>query len=141
MAGTIQIEIVTPEKIVVQEEAQIVMAPGVMGEFGVLIGHTPFLTALKTGPVHYTDTQGVEHFVFVSGGFAEALPNKVTILAESAERRRDIDVERARDALGRAQKRLAEVRAKEEVDFARAQAALQRAIVRLKIAEGRAQPH
>jgi len=141
MAGTIQIEIVTPEKIVVQDEAQIVMAPGVMGEFGVLIGHTPFLTALKTGPVHYTDAQGAEHFVFVSGGFAETLPNKVTILAESAERRRDIDIERARAALERAQKRMAEMRAKEEVDFARAQAALQRAIMRLKIAEGRAQPH
>jgi F-type H+-transporting ATPase subunit epsilon len=120
MAGPIQIEIVTPEKIVVQDEAQIVMAPGIMGEFGVLIGHTPFLTALKAGPVHYTDAQGAEHFVFVSGGFAEALPNKVTILAESAERRRDIDVERARAALERAQKRLAEVRAKDEVDFARA---------------------
>jgi F-type H+-transporting ATPase subunit epsilon len=141
MAGTIQIEIVTPEKIVVQDEAQIVMAPGVMGEFGVLIGHTPFLTALKTGPVHYTDAQGAEHFIFVSGGFAETLPNKVTILAESAERRRDIDIERARAALERAQKRMAEMRAKEEVDFARAQAALQRAIMRLKIAEGRAQPH
>jgi F-type H+-transporting ATPase subunit epsilon len=138
MAGPIQIEIVTPEKIVVQDEAQIVMAPGIMGEFGVLIGHTPFLTA---GPVHYTDAQGAEHFVFVSGGFAEALPNKVTILAESAERRRDIDVERARAALERAQKRLAEVRAKDEVDFARAQAALHRAIIRLKIAEGRSQQH
>jgi F-type H+-transporting ATPase subunit epsilon len=141
MAGTIQIEIVTPEKIVVQDEAQIVMAPGVMGEFGVLIGHTPFLTALKAGPVHYTDAQGAEHFVFVSGGFAETLPNKVTILAESAERRRDIDIERARAALERAQKRMAEMRAKEEVDFARAQAALHRAIMRLKIAEGRTQPH
>ncbi len=137
MAATVQIEIVTPERIVVQDEAKIVMAPGVMGEFGVLVGHTPFLTALKTGPVHYVDGQWAEHYVFVSGGFAEALPTKVTILAESAERRRDIDVERARAALERAQKRLAEVRAKEEVDFARAQAALQRAIVRLRIAEGR----
>jgi len=69
------------------------------------------------------------------------LPNKVTILAESAERRRDIDVERARAALERAQKRLAEVRAKDEVDFARAQAALHRAIIRLKIVEGRSQQH
>jgi len=141
MAGTVQIEIVTPEKYVVQDEAQIVMAPGVQGEFGVLVGHTPFLTALKTGAVHYTDAQGAEHYVFVSGGFAEALPNKVTILAESAERRRDIDIERARAALERAQKRLADLRAKEEVDFARAQAALQRAVVRLKIVEGRPTQH
>ncbi|RPI98972.1 MAG: F0F1 ATP synthase subunit epsilon [Desulfobacteraceae bacterium] len=135
MAGTIRLEVVTPEKIVVSEEAQIVMAPGVLGEFGVLIGHTPFLTALKNGAVRFNDSKGDEHSIFVSGGFAEVLPDQVTILAESAERRRDIDVERARAALERAQKRLAEVRAKEEIDFTRAQAALQRAILRLRIAE------
>jgi F-type H+-transporting ATPase subunit epsilon len=137
MAGTVRLEIVTPEKNVVSEDAQIVMAPGTLGEFGVLIGHTPFLTTLKTGAVRYTDTQGHEHLVFVSGGFAEALPDKVTILAESAERRRDIDLERARAAVARAQQRLAEQRAKEDVDFVRAQAALHRAILRLKIAESR----
>jgi len=135
MAGTIRLEVVTPEKIVVSEEAQIVMAPGVLGEFGVLIGHTPFLTALKNGAVRFNDSKGDEHSIFVSGGFAEVLPDQVTILAESAERRRDIDVERARAALERAQKRLAEMRAKEEIDFTRAQAALQRAILRLRIAE------
>ena len=135
MAGTIRLEVVTPEKIVVSEEAQIVMAPGVLGEFGVLIGHTPFLTALKNGAVRFNDSKGDEHSIFVSGGFAEVLPGQVTILAESAERRRDIDVERARAALERAQTRLAEMRAKEEIDFTRAQAALQRAILRLRIAE------
>ena len=135
MAGPVRLEIVTPEKIVVSEDAQIVMAPGVLGEFGVLIGHTPFLTALKAGAVRYTDAQGSEHLVFVSGGFAEALPDRVTVLAESAERRRDIDIERARAALERAQKRLAEQRSKEEIDFVRAQAALQRAMMRLRIAE------
>ena len=137
MAGSIRLEIVTPEKTVVSEDVQIVMAPGVLGEFGVLIGHTPFLTALKTGAVRYTDIQGGDHMVFVSGGFAEALPQKVTILAESAERRRDIDVERARAALERAQKRLAEQRSKEEFDFVRAQTALQRALMRLRIVENR----
>lgn len=137
MAGSIRLEIVTPEKTVVSEDVQIVMAPGSLGEFGVLIGHTPFLTALKTGAVRYTDSQGGEHMVFVSGGFAEALPTKVTILAESAERRRDIDLERARAALERAQKRLAEQRSKEDFDFVRAQAALQRAMLRLRIVENR----
>jgi F-type H+-transporting ATPase subunit epsilon len=137
MAGTIRLEVVTPEKIVVSEEAQIVMAPGVLGEFGILIGHTPFLTELKTGVVRFNDPQGHEHVMFVSGGFAEALPGRVTILAESAERSRDIDAERARAALERAQKRLAETRAKEEIDFTRARAALQRATVRLKITESR----
>jgi F-type H+-transporting ATPase subunit epsilon len=139
MAEPIRLEIVTPEKIVVSAEAQMVMAPGVLGEFGVLVGHTPFLTALKPGTVRYTDAQGGEDLVFVSGGFAEALPDRVTILAESAERRRDIDVERARAALERAQKRLAEQRSKEEVDFVRAQAALQRALMRLKAFENRPQ--
>ena len=138
MAGPIRLEIVTPDKIVLSEDAQIVMAPGVEGEFGVLIGHTPFLTALKAGALRYTDTQGGEHVVFVSGGFAEALPTKVTVLAESAERRRDIDLERARAAAERARQRLAEQRSKDEVDFVRAQAALQRALLRMKIAEKRA---
>jgi len=85
--------------------------------------------------VRFNDSKGDEHSIFVSGGFAEVLPGQVTILAESAERRRDIDVERARKALERAQKRLAETRTKEEIDFTRAQAALQRAILRLRIAE------
>ena len=105
MAGNIHLEVVTPEKIVVSEEAQIVASPGSLGEFGVLSGHTPFLTTLKTGIIRYTDSSGKEHFVFVSSGFAEALPDKVTVLAESAERRSDLDLERAKAALERAEKR------------------------------------
>jgi len=121
---------------VVSEAAQIVAAPGSLGEFGVLAGHTPFLTNLKTGVIRYTDAKGTERFVFVNGGFAEALPDKVTILAESAERRRNIDLERAKAALERAQKRLEEDRSKEDVDFIRARAALERALVRIKLAGG-----
>jgi len=136
MADNIQLEVVTPEKDVVNEEAQIVMAPGSLGEFGVLSGHTPFLTTLNTGIVRFTDSGGQEHFVFVSGGFAEALPDKVTILAESAERRRDIDTDRAKQAMQRAEERLADEKRKEDVDFVRAKAALQRAIVRLKLTSG-----
>ena len=134
MTENIKLEVVTPETFVVNEEARIVMAPGTLGEFGVLIGHTSFLTTLKIGTVRYVDAEGTERFVFVSGGFAEALPDKVTILAESAERRRDIDVKRARAALDRAQKRLEE-ESKEAVDFVRAKAALERALQRLKAAE------
>ena len=133
MAEKIKLEVVTPEKYVVDEEVEIVVAPGVIGEFGVLIGHTPFLTTLKTGTVRYTDADGKERFVFVSGGFAEALPDKVTVLAESAERRRDIDVERAKAAQQRAQDRLAQEKA-EDIDFLRAQIALERAISRLNLA-------
>jgi F-type H+-transporting ATPase subunit epsilon len=135
MAGNIKLEVVTPEKIVVSEEAKIVAAPGTLGEFGVLSGHTPFMTTLKTGTIRFVDAGGTEHLIFVSGGFAEALPDKVTILAESAERKRDIDLERAMAALERAQKRMASDRQKEKIDFTRARAALERALNRVKLAE------
>lgn len=134
MAENIKLEVVTPEKYVVSEDAQIVMAPGSLGEFGVLRGHTPFLTSLKIGRLHFKDTSGQERELFVSGGFAEALPDRVTVLAESAERRSEIDLERARAALERAQKRLAEEKA-ESINFERARAAMYRAMERIKVAE------
>ena len=134
MAVNILLEVVTPEKIVVSEDARIVAAPGSLGEFGVLSGHTPFLTTLKAGIIRFTDADGKEHYVFVSGGFAEALPDKVTVLAESAERKRDIDLDRAKAALERAEKRLAEDRSQEDIDFVRAKAALERAAVRIRLA-------
>jgi F-type H+-transporting ATPase subunit epsilon len=133
MAGNIHLEVVTPEKIVVSEEVQIVASPGSLGEFGVLSGHTPFLTALKSGIIRYTDTSGKEHYVFASGGFAEALPDKVTVLAEAAEKRSDVDLERAKAALERAEKRLAEDRSQEDIDFKRARASLERATVRIHL--------
>lgn len=135
MAENIRLEVVTPEKQVVNDLAQIVMAPGSMGEFGVLSGHTPFMTSLKIGAIHYRDEKGKDQYVFVSGGFAEALPDKVTVLAESAERMADIDLERAKSALARAENRL-EDRSRENIDFARARAALERALVRIKLAGG-----
>jgi F-type H+-transporting ATPase subunit epsilon len=137
MANNIRIEVVTPEREVVSEEAEIVMAPGSMGEFGVLIGHTPFLTTLKMGAIKYTDADGKERAVFVSGGFAEALPDRVTVLAESAERRRDIDAERAKASLERAEKRISGTAAEEEIDFVRAKAALERALHRIRLIETR----
>jgi F-type H+-transporting ATPase subunit epsilon len=135
MAENIRLEVVTPEKEVVNEMAQIVMAPGSLGEFGVLAGHTPFMTSLKTGGIHYRDEAGKDQYVFVSGGFAEALPDKVTVLAESAEKMEDIDMERAKEAMERAEKRLAEDRGKEKIDIARAKAALDRAVMRIKISD------
>jgi len=137
MAQYIKLEVVTPEKAVVDEDVKIVVAPGNLGEFGVLPGHTTFLTTLKTGTLRYTDAKDQERYVFGSGGFAEALPDKVTVLAESAERRRDIDLSRAKAAIERAEKRLAEQRLKEALDFTRAKAALERALQRLKLAETR----
>ena len=134
MAANIRLEVVTPEYSVVSEEAQIVMAPGSQGEFGVLAGHTPFLTTLKTGGIKYTDANGKERVVFVSG-FAEALPDKVTVLAESAERRQDIDAARAKDAVARAERRLSAETSGEQVDYFRARAALERALHRIRLIE------
>ena len=134
MADNIKLEVVTPEKYVVSEEAQIVMAPGSLGEFGILSGHTPFLTSLDVGKVRYRNTSGNEALVFVSGGFAEALPDRVTILAESAELGDQIDYERAKSAYERAQERLNN---QQNIDTARARAALNRALARMKIAESK----
>jgi len=133
MADNIRLEVVTPEKSVVSEDAQIIMVPGSEGEFGVLDGHTPFLTTLKVGMVRYTDASGSEKAVFISGGFAEALPDRVTILAESAERRKDIDMARVDEAIARAEQHLKEASAAaavedDDVDVDRARAALSRAI-------------
>lgn len=136
MAGNIRLQVVTPEKSVVDEDAQIVVAPGALGEFGVLVGHTPFMSTLKLGTLRYRDQGGTERFVFVSGGFVEVLPDKVTVLAESAERRRDIDLERVKKALQRAEERLAK-KEETDIDYIRAKAALDRALHRLKLAQAR----
>ena len=136
MADNIRLEVVTPESSVVSDEAQIVMAPGELGEFGVLAGHTPFMTSLKVGTLRYEDAGGKERFVFVSGGFAEALPDRVTILADSAERRKNIDIDRAKQAIQRAEERLAK-EGDTDIDFVRARAALIRAINRVRLAETR----
>ena len=131
MAEKLFLEVVTPQKAIVSEEVDSVVAPGSEGEFGVLKGHTTFLTSLKIGTLRYTDASGNERFLFVNGGFAEVLPDKVTILAESAERRKDIDLDRAEQAKKRAEKRLAD--RSENVNIARAEAALQRAIHRISM--------
>ncbi len=132
MAEKLFLEVVTPQKAVVSEEAEIVVAPGSEGEFGALKGHTTFLTSLKMGTLRYKDANGKERLLFINGGFAEVLPNKVTILAESAERRQDIDVARAQEAKNRAEQRLSTKAS--DLDLVRAEVALRRAIDRIKIA-------
>jgi len=131
MAEKLFLEVVTPQKAIVSEEVEIVIAPGSEGEFGALKGHTTFLTSLKIGTLRYKDASGKERYLFINGGFAEVLPDKVTILAESAEYRQDIDVERATKAKERAEKRLAEKAA--DTDLVRAEVALKRAVHRLRI--------
>ncbi len=130
---TIKLEIVTPEKYVISQDVKIVMAPGTLGEFGILPNHTPFLSSLETGKVHFRDLQDKEHVVFISGGFAEALPDRVTILAETAEIREKIDIDRAKAAYERAKERLAS--SDDSIDKERARAALVRAVARIKLVE------
>ena len=129
---TLQLDVVTPEQTVVSEEVDIVMAPGYFGEFGALRNHIPFLAQLQPGEVKYRKGGQLEVMV-VGGGYAEVLPTQVTILATTAERVQDIDLERARAAMERAELRLKE--RQDELDFLRAEAALQRAIARIRAAE------
>ena len=133
MAESLFLEVVTPQKAVISEEAQIVVAPGSEGEFGVLKNHTTFLTSLKVGCLRYKDATGKERSVFINQGFAEVLPDKVTILAESAERRKNIDTDRCQQAKERAEKRLADTSG--DVDPVRAEAALMRAVQRIAVSK------
>jgi F-type H+-transporting ATPase subunit epsilon len=132
MAEKLMLEVVTPQKAVVSEAVDTVVAPGSEGEFGALKGHTTFLTSLKMGTLRYKNASGKEQLLFINGGFAEVLPDKVTILAESAERNQDIDVVRAQAAKERAEQRLANRAA--GIDLLRAELSLRRAIHRLKVA-------
>ncbi len=133
MADKIQLEVVTPERPVVSEAVDIVIATSTEGEFGVLPNHAPLLTTLTAGELRYRAGDKKESLA-VLGGFAQVADNKVTILADTAEKAHEIDLDRAERARERAEKRLAAARA-EEVDFVRAEAALKRALLRLKLAE------
>lgn len=126
--ATLQLEIVTPDRLVLSEEVEYVGAPGYEGEFGILPNHIPFLTALQVGNLYYKQG-GKTFYVFVAGGFAEVSDNTVTIMAEVAEKATEIDAERARKARERAEKRLAQQQA--EIESARVQAALARSLARI----------
>jgi F-type H+-transporting ATPase subunit epsilon len=128
----ILLEVVTPDRLVLSTEADVVVCPGVEGQFGVLAGHIPFLSALEIGEMYYRQG-GKTEYLAVSGGFAEVTGAKVTVVAESAEKGHEIDLERARRAQERAQKRLAAVKT-EEIDYTRAEAAMRRSLVRMKVA-------
>ena len=135
MAEKINLEVVTPKGPIVSEEVDIVTAPGFAGEFGVLANHAPFLSTIKIGTLRYKK-DGTEDELMVSGGFCEVSNNKITFLVESAERGHEIDVDRALQAKERAEKRLLQARQQQEkFDITRAEAAMQRALARLKIAQ------
>jgi F-type H+-transporting ATPase subunit epsilon len=125
----LRVELVKPEGIVLSQEADFVLAPGLAGELGVLPRHIPLLTPLRAGEVMVRN-DGHEEYIFVSGGFLEVLPDRVTILADAAERAEDIDEQRAEEARRRAQEALTA----DQTD-ADAAARLEREMMRLRVAE------
>jgi F-type H+-transporting ATPase subunit epsilon len=137
MAEKIQLEIVTPKGALVSDQVDIVTAPGYAGDFGVLANHAPLLSTIKIGVLLYKK-DGREHSMMVSGGFCEVSNNKITFLVESAEFGHEIDIDRALLAKERAEKRLVQaIHQQEQINRIRAEAALQRALARLKAAAKR----
>lgn len=128
----LNLEVVTPTRMVVREEVEEVIAPGSEGYFGVLGGHLPFMSTLKIGELAYRKN-GRWRYLAVSWGYAEVLPDTVVVLADAAERAEEIDVARAERARQRALELLGR-REDETVDVARAEGALTRALTRIEVA-------
>lgn len=131
MGKGILLEIVTPDRMLVSEEAEDITAPGFGGEFGVLPGHTPFLATLKPGEISYKSPSGNRKYLSISWGYAETRPEKVIILANTAERSEEIDLARAQNAFKRAEERL-KTRSP-DIDVERAELALARALARIQV--------
>jgi len=131
MADTFELEIVTPEKMIVRDVAEEMQIPGKNGYLGILPQHAPLITELAVGEITYRNAN-ITHHLAVAWGFAEVLPDKVTILAETAERAEEVDVNRAQAAKGRAEGRL--VAGNTEEDFVKAMGDLKRAETRLEVA-------
>jgi len=131
--GTLYLEVVTPEKVLVSQEVDMVIAPGTEGEFGVLPEHISFLSGIIPGGLRFNVGNKQDHMA-VTNGFAEVSNNRVSILVDSAEKAHDIDIERAQGSMKRAQERLGQDRETEDIDILRAEASLRRAIARIKMA-------
>ncbi len=131
--STFMLEIVTPEQILLRDEVQFMVAPGAEGELGIMKNHAPLVAALDIGVLRYNNTSGTQKNMALSGGFMEVIDNVARVLAETAEHGEDIDILRAKAAKERAERRL---QAREDnLNLARAEMALKRAISRLKAAE------
>lgn len=131
MADTLHLQIVTPDRLLVREDTDQVQIPGKNGELGILPGHAPLITELQIGEISYR-TGGTMQHLAVGWGFAEVLPDKVTILAAAAERAEDIDIKRAEEAKARAEEALRQGSA--DLDYEATLLALRRAEVRLEVA-------
>lgn len=127
----LMLEIVTPERRVVREEVDEVVCPGIEGEFGVLPGHTAFLTALKIGELSYR-TGNETKYIAITWGYAEVDGSRVEILADMAETAEEIDLRRAEEAKARAEARLRGQ--PEELEFEKAQVSLEKAVIRIQVA-------
>ncbi len=132
MAQTFHLEIVTPDKQVVADSAEELQLPGKRGYLGILPGHAPLITELDVGELSYCRDGKTTHLA-LAWGFAEVLPDRVTILAETAERAEEIDAPRSQRARDRAEERLKKL--EPGTDFPRATSALRRALARLLVAE------
>lgn len=128
----LNLEIITPEKTVVKDEVDVVEATGAEGEFGIMPGHTQFLTVLKIGEIRYKKGNETVHLAS-SGGFAEVVEDKVTLLVDTAERSHDIDVERAKKAAERAEA-LLKTMTYDQAEYRLMEMALLRAIARIGVA-------
>lgn len=133
--SSIRLEIVTAERAVYSEDVDVVVAPGVEGQLGILPHHAPLMTTLQPGEL-LVRKGGEEFSLAISGGFLEVRPDRVIVLADTAERAEEIDMARAEEAKRRAQERLVEAGAP-GIDAARAEAALRRSLARLKVVERR----
>jgi F-type H+-transporting ATPase subunit epsilon len=134
MASTIRLELVTPERLVLSEEVDEVVLPGYEGEFGVLPGHTQYLAILNIGMLWYRKGSAVTR-IALGGGFAEVNHDRVVVMADTAERSDEIDVERAHRARDRAEARLKELSMDDDT-YAKAHAELERALVRMAAGGG-----
>jgi len=133
--ATIKLDVVTAERVVYSDDVDIVIAPGIEGQLGILPQHSPLMTMLQPGEL--IAKKGNEEFnLAVSGGFLEVRPDRVIVLADSAERAEEIDITRAEEAKKRAESRLEE-KYTPKVDNVRAEAALRRSLIRLKVATRR----
>lgn len=130
--ATLTLDIVTPDRQILHQQVDEVELPGVEGYFGVLPGHTPLLATLAVGQMSYRQGQD-RHYLAVEFGFAEVLPDKVTVLAQCAERAEEIDAARAETAKKRAEARLA-AGPRPDVDLDRARVALMKSLIRLQVA-------
>jgi F-type H+-transporting ATPase subunit epsilon len=132
--GQIRCEVVTAERTVFQDDVDMVVAPGIGGQLGILPHHAPLMTSLTFGELIIHREGQDDEFIAIGGGFMEVGPEHVTILADSAERAAEIDEQRAEEARERAEELMVQKR-REDADFARAEAALRRSMLRLKVAK------